>query len=93
MSKRSRGFEDLAQTAFVSSSKHSERLLWAYCEAADCGGVAPISLAHWPLKRREVDNWESLETRLRCICGARRARLSPTPPDATSRRVTIYPFS
>lgn len=93
MAERSHGFEDPSSTSFVSAPKCSERLVWAYCEAADCGGVAPIRLAQWGPKRRAPDNLTALETRLRCICGARQARLSLVPPDATSRRVTIYPFS
>ena len=93
MTRRSRGFEEQGPAAFVADSKCSERRVWAYCEAANCGGVAAIDLARWPLPAGTGDNLASLETRMRCICGARQARLSRIRPAATSRHVTIYPFS
>ena len=93
MAERSRGFEDAAGQVFISGAQHADLTVWAYCEVADCGGVAPLDLMRWPQGRRFADNLTSLETRMRCICGARRARLSPIRPDATYRRVTIYPFS
>jgi hypothetical protein len=93
MATRSRGFEERAPQAFVSDLKCTEAGVWAYCEAPSCGGAAPIDLTRWLRAGGRISNLTSLETRMRCICGARRAHLSTTRPDATSRRVTIYPFS
>jgi hypothetical protein len=93
MTTRSRGFEEQGATAFVADQKCPEGWVWAYCEAANCGGVAAIDLARWPLPTTAIGNLASLETRMRCICGARQARLSRICPTATSRHVTIYPFS
>ena len=93
MTMRSRGFEEQGAAAFVADPKRTEGPVWAYCEAANCGGVAAIDLARWPLPTGAGGNLASLETRMRCICGARQARLSRIRPAATSRHVTIYPFS
>jgi hypothetical protein len=93
MVARSRGFEERAAQAFVSEVKCCEGRVWAYCQVKSCGGVAPIDLTRWLPAGGNLSNLASLETRMRCICGARQARLSTSRPDATSRRVTIYPFS
>jgi len=93
MATRSQGFEELASRAFISDPKCLEWPIWAYCEVRSCGGVAPIDLTRWLRTGGGISNLAALETRMRCICGARRARLSTSRPDATSRRVTIYPFS
>lgn len=93
MAERSQGFEDQGGAAFISIQKCEEVSVWAYCEAADCRGVASLDLTRWPHLARLADDLTSLEVHMRCICGAMQVRLSRLRPHATCRRVTIYPFS
>ena len=46
--------------------------LWAVC---GCGRESPIDPAPWVAQGLGRQATASLETRLRCLCGARRARL------------------
>ena len=65
----------LDQALFPRSS------LWAVCR---CGREAPIDPGHWVRQGLQRQPVAHLEGRLRCLCGARRARLevrglSPAP--------------
>lgn len=83
----------LNQDPFLSEVKQLGCVLWAMCEAANCGGAARIDPAPWlgqGLGRRRLSQ---LETRLRCNCGARSAHLGTTAPGPGVPRVNIYPFS
>ncbi len=78
---------------FLSELKQMGRVLWATCEAANCGGAAPIDPAPWLNQRLGRRRLSQLETRLRCKCGARRAHLGTAAPGPNVPRVNIYPFS
>ena len=74
----------------VDGSGHA---LWACCEVASCGARAPIDTRNWERRGLGEARLTDLEPRLRCVCGARRARLSAGPRVATYGRGAIYPFS
>jgi len=69
----------------LGQASAARRSVWAVC---GCGREAAIDPAPWlgqGLSRQPLDH---LELRLRCLCGARRARLeirglSEVPPGAT----------
>ena len=67
--------------------------LWARCESARCGAEAPVDPRPWEAQGLERIRLADLEGRLRCLCGARRARVSAGAPVATYGRGPIYPFS
>lgn len=82
---------DLRMT--LSELNGSNHALWARCEVVSCGARAPIDTAAWERRGLAEARLADLEPRLRCVCGARRARLSAGPPVATYGRGPIYPFS
>lgn len=53
---------------------------WAVCEVAACRAAGPVDIGPWLGQGRGGPPLASLENRLRCICGARRARLTCAPP-------------
>ena len=67
--------------------------LWAECNQSGCGARAAIDAGPWLAQGLGDAPLMRLEPRLRCVCGARQARLRPGPAGATSRRGPIYPFS
>jgi hypothetical protein len=81
------------QDPFLSELKQLGGVLWATCEAANCGGAAQIDPTPWLDQRLGGRRLSQLETRLRCNCGARRAHLGTAPPPSGVPRVNIYPFS
>ncbi len=83
----------LDQDPFLSELKQLGCVLWATCEAANCGGAARINPTPWLDQRLGGRRLSQLETRLRCNCGARRAHLGTTAPGPGVPRVNIYPFS
>ncbi len=81
------------QDLFLSELKQFGRILWAMCEAANCGGAARIDPGPWLDQGLGGRRLSQLETRLRCNCGARRAHLGTAAPGPDVPRVNIYPFS
>jgi len=79
--------------ATISEVKGSSHAVWAWCEVPSCGARAPIDTRNWERRGLAEARLADLETRLRCACGARRARLSAGPRVATYGRGAIYPFS
>lgn len=73
--------------------KRAAQGLWAQCETANCGAETPIDPSLWEQRGLSRARLADLEPRLRCVCGARRARLRPGAPVATYGRGPIYPFS
>lgn len=73
--------------------KRADMALWARCEADNCRAEAPIDTRLWECHGLSQARLGDLESRLRCVCGARRARLRPGAPVATYGRGPIYPFS
>lgn len=67
--------------------------LQARCAAPGCGARAPVDTAPWLAQGLAGTRLERLETRLRCVCGARRARLEIVAQDAPRpERAKIYVF-
>ena len=64
----------------LAAASMSSSRLWARC---GCGREAPINPALWIAQGLGRQPVEALENRLRCLCGARRARLEIRRPAAT----------
>ena len=79
--------------ALVSRLKQDPGDLWARCDAPGCGAAARIDRRAWPAAQAGRLPLAALETRLRCSCGARSARLSTQIPTDDMGRGIIYPFS
>ncbi|MDB5440398.1 MAG: hypothetical protein JWM33_2825 [Caulobacteraceae bacterium] len=77
---------DMAQPSLrLAEACAGGRALWAVCEVAPCGARARIDPGPWLAMGLGGAALTSLEDRLRCVCGARRARLtsaSSSPPQA-----------
>ena len=65
--------------------------LWAVCEVPSCRAAGPIDFPAWAGGGQDRLALTSLENRLRCVCGARRARLTTEPP-ATVRAGGPAPY-
>jgi hypothetical protein len=64
--------------------------LWAVC---DCGGAATLDPAYWLAQGLGRHPLHALEDRVRCECGARRARLEIRGlAEAPPARRAIYVF-
>lgn len=86
-------FPDPLSDALVSQLKQESGDLWARCDAPGCGVMSRIDRRAWPAAQGGRLPLGALETRLRCSCGARSARLSTQMPTGDIRRGIIYPFS
>lgn len=82
-----------AFSGFVAGPKHAETRLWAICEGVGCGAVTEFDTRRWPGTRLTQLPLSALETRLRCSCGARRARLQRWAQKSDNQNAIIYPFS
>jgi hypothetical protein len=49
--------------------------IWAHCR---CGRMAAIDPAPWRAQGLDAAPLDRLESRLRCLCGVRRVRITPT---------------
>lgn len=76
----------------ISTLQCAHRVYWAQCEAERCGGVSSVILSGHENEELRPDLRPALERRLRCICGARRARLLDAPPSGAFKKTFIYSF-
>jgi len=79
----------LAGEAPVARLGDAGARVWASCR---CGRVAAIDPAPWRAQRLDATPLDRLEGRLRCLCGARRARITPTKPADASACGGIWIF-
>ncbi|MFN3523533.1 MAG: hypothetical protein ACK4YQ_14895 [Phenylobacterium sp.] len=66
--------------------------LQARCETPGCGAAAEVDLAPWVAQGLAGAPLERLEPRLRCTCGARRARLEIVDGGEAEARPGLYAF-
>lgn len=66
--------------------------LWALCEATDCGAAGTVDPTPWLIQRLAGAPLHRFEPRLRCRCGARRARLAIAPDRQAPADRPIFVF-